>query len=100
RFDRRARDRRDARKRVRHPREKRNFGSRQLPFRLRARRFRRTEDGGAAFGVRRLAAALKAVNWLQSLPHQIPFRAASTARVIDEKTIEGAFLCTANDQSP
>jgi 3-hydroxymyristoyl/3-hydroxydecanoyl-(acyl carrier protein) dehydratase len=40
------------------------------------------------------------MNWLAQLPHQIPFRAASSARQIDEKTIEGTFLCTANDQSP
>ena len=38
--------------------------------------------------------------WLSSLPHQIPFRAASAARVIDEKTIEGDYLCTANDVLP
>jgi len=37
------------------------------------------------------------MSWLQSLPHQIPFRAASTGRQVDEKTIEGTFLCTAND---
>ena len=37
------------------------------------------------------------MNWLQSLPHQIPFRAASTGRVIDDKTIEGTFLCSVND---
>ena len=37
------------------------------------------------------------MTWLQSLPHQIPFRAASTGRKVDEKTIEGTFLCTAND---
>jgi hypothetical protein len=37
-------------------------------------------------------------SWLASLPHQIPFRAASAARRIDEKTIEGSFLCTANDR--
>ena len=37
------------------------------------------------------------MNWLESLPHQIPFRAASTGRRIDERTIEGTFLCTAND---
>lgn len=36
-------------------------------------------------------------SWLGSLPHQIPFRAASAASRIDEKTIEGSFLCTAND---
>ena len=40
------------------------------------------------------------MNWLQSLPHQIPFRAASTARRVDDKTIEGSFLCTANEQLP
>ena len=37
------------------------------------------------------------MNWLSQLPHQIPFRAASTGRKIDDKTIEGTFLCTAND---
>ena len=36
-------------------------------------------------------------HWLSSLPHQIPFRAASAARRIDNKTIEGTFLCTANE---
>jgi len=36
--------------------------------------------------------------WLSSLPHQIPFRAASTANRIDEKTIEGRFLVSANDR--
>ena len=40
------------------------------------------------------------MSWLQSLPHQIPFRAASSARRIDEKTIEGRFLCTANETMP
>lgn len=38
--------------------------------------------------------------WLASLPHQIPFRAASAARRIDEKTIEGVYVCTANDALP
>src|SRR5258708_14011684 len=36
--------------------------------------------------------------WLSSLPHQIPFRAASTAKWIDAKTIEGRFLISANDR--
>lgn len=36
-------------------------------------------------------------SWLNSLPHQIPFRAASAVMRRDEKTIEGTFLCTAND---
>jgi len=40
------------------------------------------------------------VSWLASLPHQIPFRAASAAQRIDDKTIEGTFLCTANDALP
>jgi hypothetical protein len=40
------------------------------------------------------------MTWLKQLPHQIPFRAASAARRIDEKTIEGVFLCTVNDQLP
>jgi 3-hydroxymyristoyl/3-hydroxydecanoyl-(acyl carrier protein) dehydratase len=35
--------------------------------------------------------------WLANLPHQIPFRAASAARRIDGKTIEGVYVCTAND---
>lgn len=37
------------------------------------------------------------MSWLARLPHQIPFRAASVARRIDERTIEGVYLCTAND---
>ena len=37
------------------------------------------------------------MTWLSRLPHQIPFRAASAARRIDERTIEGVYLCTAND---
>jgi 3-hydroxymyristoyl/3-hydroxydecanoyl-(acyl carrier protein) dehydratase len=37
------------------------------------------------------------MHWLSNLPHQIPFRAASAVRRIDEKTIEGVYLCTAND---
>jgi 3-hydroxymyristoyl/3-hydroxydecanoyl-(acyl carrier protein) dehydratase len=37
------------------------------------------------------------MSWLSSLPHQIPFRAASAATRRDEKTIEGTFLCTANE---
>jgi len=40
------------------------------------------------------------VSWLAKLPHQIPFRAASALRRIDEKTIEGLFVCTANDTLP
>lgn len=40
------------------------------------------------------------MSWLASLPHQIPFRAASAAVRIDEKTIEGVFVCTANDVMP
>jgi 3-hydroxymyristoyl/3-hydroxydecanoyl-(acyl carrier protein) dehydratase len=39
-------------------------------------------------------------SWLTNLPHQIPFRAASAATRIDDRTIEGAFLCTANDTVP
>jgi 3-hydroxymyristoyl/3-hydroxydecanoyl-(acyl carrier protein) dehydratase len=37
------------------------------------------------------------MSWLSSLPHQIPFRAASAVVRRDAKTIEGKFLCTAND---
>jgi len=40
------------------------------------------------------------VSWLSNLPHQIPFRAASAVRRIDEKTIEGIYVCTANDALP
>lgn len=40
------------------------------------------------------------MSWLSNLPHQIPFRAASAVRTIDEKTIEGLYLCTANDLLP
>ena len=40
------------------------------------------------------------MSWLAQLPHQIPFRAASAARQIDDKTIEGTFACTANDALP
>jgi hypothetical protein len=38
------------------------------------------------------------MSWLSSLPHQIPFRAASSARRTSDTTIEGRFLCTANDR--
>jgi 3-hydroxymyristoyl/3-hydroxydecanoyl-(acyl carrier protein) dehydratase len=40
------------------------------------------------------------VSWLSNLPHQIPFRAASAVRRIDAKTIEGIYVCTANDLLP
>lgn len=40
------------------------------------------------------------MSWLASLPHQIPFRAASAATRIDEKTIEGSYVCTADDLMP
>src|SRR5689334_1918296 len=40
------------------------------------------------------------MTWLASLPHQIPFRAASAATRIDDKTIEGTFVCTADDALP
>lgn len=40
------------------------------------------------------------MSWLAHLPHQIPFRAASTARRIDDKHIDGSFLWTANDLMP
>jgi hypothetical protein len=40
------------------------------------------------------------VSWLASLPHQIPFRAASAATRIDDKTIEGLYVCTADDLMP
>lgn len=40
------------------------------------------------------------MNWLAHLPHQIPFRAATAVRHIDETTVEGIFVCTANDALP
>jgi hypothetical protein len=40
------------------------------------------------------------VSWLAGLPHQIPFRAASAATRIDDRTIEGVYVCTANDVMP
>jgi 3-hydroxymyristoyl/3-hydroxydecanoyl-(acyl carrier protein) dehydratase len=40
------------------------------------------------------------MSWLANLPHQIPFRAASAVRRIDEKTIEGVYVCTVNDVLP
>ena len=40
------------------------------------------------------------MSWLSSLPHQIPFRAASAVRRRDEKSIEGSFLWTANELMP
>lgn len=45
-------------------------------------------------------ATTRSVSWLANLPHQIPFRAASAVRRVDEKTIEGVYLCTANDVLP
>ena len=36
-------------------------------------------------------------SWLDFLPHQIPFRAASAARRVDEKTMEGLYICSADD---
>lgn len=36
-------------------------------------------------------------SFLAGLPHQFPFRAASAATVVDEKTIEGTFVVTAGD---
>jgi 3-hydroxymyristoyl/3-hydroxydecanoyl-(acyl carrier protein) dehydratase len=40
------------------------------------------------------------MSWLSNLPHQIPFRAASAVRSVGEKTIEGVYVCTANDVLP
>lgn len=40
------------------------------------------------------------MSWLTALPHQIPFRAASAATRIDDKTIEGLYVCTADDVMP
>ena len=40
------------------------------------------------------------MNWLASLPHQIPFRAASAVQSREEKRIRGRFLWTANETLP
>jgi 3-hydroxymyristoyl/3-hydroxydecanoyl-(acyl carrier protein) dehydratase len=40
------------------------------------------------------------VSWLASLPHQIPFRAASAATRTGDQTIEGVYVCTVNDVMP
>lgn len=36
-------------------------------------------------------------SWLSQLPHQIPFRGASAVTRRDDTSIEGVFVCTAND---
>ncbi|HUO84216.1 MAG TPA: hypothetical protein VM534_03790 [Thermoanaerobaculia bacterium] len=36
-------------------------------------------------------------SFLTALPHQIPFRAISGARIIDDATIEGVVLCSEAD---
>ena len=40
------------------------------------------------------------MSWLSSLPHQIPFRAASAVTRRDDATIEGKFLWSANETMP
>jgi 3-hydroxymyristoyl/3-hydroxydecanoyl-(acyl carrier protein) dehydratase len=40
------------------------------------------------------------VSWLASLPHQIPFRAASAATRTGDQSIEGVYVCTVNDTMP
>lgn len=40
------------------------------------------------------------MSWLASLPHQIPFRAASDGRPVSETVVEGRYLCTAGDSLP
>ena len=40
------------------------------------------------------------MSWLASLPHQIPFRAASAVTRRDATSIEGTFLWTANESLP
>jgi 3-hydroxymyristoyl/3-hydroxydecanoyl-(acyl carrier protein) dehydratase len=40
------------------------------------------------------------LSWLSNLPHQIPFRAASAVTRVDEKTIEGKYVVTANETLP
>lgn len=38
--------------------------------------------------------------WLRSLPHQIPFRSASFAELVDDRTARGSRMITANDALP
>lgn len=40
------------------------------------------------------------MSWLASLPHQIPFRAASAVIRRDASSVEGTFLWTANETLP
>lgn len=40
------------------------------------------------------------MSWLSSLPHQIPFRAASSVIRREPKSITGKFLWTANETMP
>ena len=40
------------------------------------------------------------MSWLASLPHQIPFRAASAVSRRDQTSVEGTFLWTANEILP
>lgn len=40
------------------------------------------------------------MSWLASLPHQIPFRAASAVTRRDDTSIDGTFLWTANEFLP
>lgn len=40
------------------------------------------------------------MSWLASLPHQIPFRAASAVTRRDDTSIDGTFLWTANESLP
>jgi 3-hydroxymyristoyl/3-hydroxydecanoyl-(acyl carrier protein) dehydratase len=40
------------------------------------------------------------MSWLASLPHQIPFRAASAVIRRDATSIDGTFLWTANESMP
>lgn len=39
-------------------------------------------------------------DWLKSLPHQIPFRSASSAELLDERAARGSRMVTANDALP
>ena len=40
------------------------------------------------------------MSWLSSLPHQIPFRAATAVRSRTDKAISGIFMWTANEIMP
>ena len=82
RLDRRARDRGDAGERVRHQGEERDRP--RATTSARSPRSRTSSKHRA-----RRSATGAGVSWLASLPHQIPFRAASAATRIDDENDRG-----------